>query len=71
MHVGRKMKLTWEPMGENFYNVTLDDQEMGSLQRGPDYNWILNIPKLNIRRTGKHWHDLMEYAEKRLKEELR
>ncbi|HBF39661.1 MAG TPA: hypothetical protein DDW50_20395 [Firmicutes bacterium] len=63
------MKLNWEHVSQNFYNITSEEHPMGTLQRGQNYNWILDIPQLNIHREGQYRQDLMEYAEKKLKEE--
>ncbi len=60
------MKINWEHVSENFYNIRLNDQEIGTMQRGKNYNWVLDIPKLNIHRENQYRQDLMEYAEKKL-----
>jgi hypothetical protein len=60
------MKINWEHVSENFYNVMLDDKEIGTMQRSKNYNWVLDIPELNIHRENQYRQDLIEYAEKKL-----
>ncbi len=60
------MKINWEHVSESFYNVMLDDKEIGTLQRSKNYNWVLDIPEFNIHRENQFRRDLMEYAEKKI-----
>ncbi len=60
------MKINWEHVSESFYNVMLDDKEIGTLQRSKNYNWVLDIPAFNIHRENQFRRDLMEYAKKKI-----
>lgn len=65
------MKLQWEHVSESFYDINFGNKHIGTMQRGSNHNWIVDIPELKIHRENQYRQDLMKYVEKAMEDETK